>query len=1158
MNSGRTTQNRKLRWLYLFIAIVALIVAAASFLLSNARVLTLTERLVSNATNRDFQVRGSFEYELGTQIVIRATDIVWRNAEWSSNPEMLAIDQFIAVIDASSIVSPPIRIISAEVRGGDIRLEWQEGQDMNWAFDLPEPPEGTPETPPRESLPLLLETAAISDFGVHFIHPTLTDELTIAVETANHVADSDDNLVVAANLKSNNRTFKLQTTVGPFPNLVVAGSTGIDIQLEGEGGTLLLQSHFDSLRELRKPQVKLQIQAKDSSQMARDLQLPVKTVGEIDVTAELNTKNDKLLLNVDGKIGQATFSGTADADNLTTLEGFDLKFEAAGASARNVGLITGIEGLPDAPYTFLVDSSRVQQGLEIRALSLETAGISVDAEGMVHKVPEFKDFDLTVKASADNLATLGQMVLVDNLPPVPFKLDAVIAGSSESSTDKLNGNGKVGNASISVTGDLTEADGFEGSSFNISISSPNPMPLLSHYNVPVSRTVPLAVSGGLQVINSGIEFENVWAEIDGQPLRLHGRLGLAPDQPLLRIDIEGQGSDLNRLASILELGGGTPKLTKIDYDLDGTLTLNGDQLSVKTRRLQLNDTKIGFDGDIGLGKELTVAADISAESPDISTTLALLNIDSDEHLPFSVASRLSINAQQTVLSNLTLNIANSKTTGKVASGWPGNPDYLELDISSSGDSLRNSIPFESRYEPPDLPFTIRTKGAFGSSGYDIDILRGSIGRAKITAAGKIGFEPRLNADNLRIKIDSPATSELGSLKGWQAADEPISVTVTLDGTEDEVRLDDFSLVWGPSDLQGTLVVDTRGKPEVTAKFTSQLLDFEPLRRELDSEPDGQSPEQVEKLLSDEPFARDWLQKANGSVDINVASARTSVREIRNIQVVGKLRDGMLTLDNINASSQLGIIDASLTVDATGDIITAGGEYEVQNLTLTDRVVTKEERELLPQMHVSGNLTGSGNSAAELAAALNGYTWIVISPGVTEAAGLQILYGDFVTQLAELVNPFSEESKQTTINCGGVYLEAIDGIVETAPAIIVQTDKVSITAKGSVDLRKEKINVVFNTSPRSGVGLSAGDIVNPFIKLGGTLQKPSLVLNPTEAAIKGTAAVATVGLSVVGTSLWNRWIRSPNACERIAEKATEIRENLGPNGVIPKWLTELVD
>jgi hypothetical protein len=88
----------------------------------------------------------------------------------------------------------------------------------------------------------------------------------------------------------------------------------------------------------------------------------------------------------------------------------------------------------------------------------------------------------------------------------------------------------------------------------------------------------------------------------------------------------------------------------------------------------------------------------------------------------------------------------------------------------------------------------------------------------------------------------------------------------------------------------------------------------------------------------------------------------------------------------------------------------------------------------------------------------------------------------------------------------------------------------------VNLKTEKLNIEFNTKPRSGVGISADMFVTPFVKVKGTLATPSVGLNKKGTLLTGGAAFATGGLSLLLTAVIDRATAEGDQCERALEKA----------------------
>ena len=103
-------------------------------------------------------------------------------------------------------------------------------------------------------------------------------------------------------------------------------------------------------------------------------------------------------------------------------------------------------------------------------------------------------------------------------------------------------------------------------------------------------------------------------------------------------------------------------------------------------------------------------------------------------------------------------------------------------------------------------------------------------------------------------------------------------------------------------------------------------------------------------------------------------------------------------------------------------------------------------------------------------------------------------GGIFAQLASKLNPFSAQDPYTQLDCTVARVDIVDGQATVEP-VLMQSEKVTITANGKVDLHTEELTVDFNTRPREGIGVSPGMFTNPFIKLEGTLASPRVGLAP---------------------------------------------------------------
>ena len=177
----------------------------------------------------------------------------------------------------------------------------------------------------------------------------------------------------------------------------------------------------------------------------------------------------------------------------------------------------------------------------------------------------------------------------------------------------------------------------------------------------------------------------------------------------------------------------------------------------------------------------------------------------------------------------------------------------------------------------------------------------------------------------------------------------------------------------------------------------------------------------------------------------------------------------------------------------------------------------------------------------MASSLDGKLHVYLGSGQIASAGVDLFFSDFLTELFEALNPSTESSEYTRVDCAAMGADIANGVVNVDPAVFHTAD-FTIFNQGTVDLSSEKINLSFTTKPRKGLGITPGTVINTLIKVGGTLKKPAVELDPQGAIVAGTAAVATAGLSIVAKGFSDRFLASKDPCGD-ARKEIEKRERL---------------
>ena len=166
-----------------------------------------------------------------------------------------------------------------------------------------------------------------------------------------------------------------------------------------------------------------------------------------------------------------------------------------------------------------------------------------------------------------------------------------------------------------------------------------------------------------------------------------------------------------------------------------------------------------------------------------------------------------------------------------------------------------------------------------------------------------------------------------------------------------------------------------------------------------------------------------------------------------------------------------------------------------------------------------NVTGAGGSVRALMAGLNGKVFIKTENGKLDSNALNIVSSDVLSVL-----PGFNSKDDKTIKCGVVNLDIKKGIAH-AKAIVFETGGLSAIGTGSANLRDETLDLLVD--PRAKQTSIASAAIVP-VKLVGTFAKPdyeidaaSLAVNAGSTALKGAAAVATLGLSVLVDSAVSR-------------------------------------
>jgi len=1147
---------RKVRWWQIMLIVAAgllvLVSGALLWLLNDtARVKGAVETLVSTLTNRPFHINGEFDFTLGSEINVSASQIVWDNAAWSSQPTMLTVENVQASVDFRSILEPPILITNVVASNARLDFEWSPDNVSNWYLANPDKP---PEEEPANPLPLLLDKTNLKNVAIHVKHPSLTDELVILIETADQQQDESNRLVATINTLVDGRKIKLDGRIGPFPELIIAGAVDFDISATGPNANMSIKGDFDNLASLEGPDIDLDFTAPEFADVLDILNLPEVTRGPADLKGSFRSDEGKFAGKLQGSVGEFNLDGAFEAASLSPLQDISAHLVSQGPSARAAGNTVGLGGLPGEPYKLSIKLVDQDDGIKIEEVAYESAGAVIAASGLIRGFPVLSNLDLELKVDAENIARYGDLLPGDDTPAVPFNLKASIQSNTDGDKDSLKSTARLGQLEADVSGLLTEDPDFVGSHFNFSATVPDSKQLGATLGLPILKTANITLRGEAGITPTGVDIKSASGAIGTHNYSVKGELPLHAENLQLQFDTNIDGPDLADLVSIF---AETDRVPGMPYRLGGTLSFATNRLTLKPISGSIGDNKLSTNGTLEFGDNtLGIDLQFSVDGKDLGSVLQTQGIEGGPAKPYSVSARLAMADDAIRISALDFNTSDDQLQGAITVARKEGAPLINFDLSSKGANLQALLPDIPGYQPAAVPFDVQAKGNIEKEQVHIPQLSAKFGTASLTLSGTLNLPPNLKATGIQLKATGPNLSDLGTPTGWGSANVPFSIAASMGGTTNYLEASDFNITIGASDLRGAFNLNIEDKPEVELQLNSNVLDIRALQKNLqrtserpEQEPDEAKPvSKDQRLIPDEPIPADMLNSVNGTVKVRIGQMLSQRSELKAISIDGTLRDGKLDIPNFSASTQKGRLQSEIHVFPTGAQTGVEVTATAKNLVLAIGELDDELRKNHPGQDVDLHLTSQGDTYRTMASGLNGYIWFRGGERQIRSADLGILFGDFLSEVFESINPFAKKDPYQTMECDRIFFEIVDGVAQTSPAIFMRTDKLNITAVGAVNLTTEKLDFAIETSPRKGIGLSAGDLVNPFVKVSGTMAKPGLALDPAGTLIEGGAAVATMGISMVAKSMYKRWLGPREPCAKLTEQAREIRKKQDPTHV----------
>lgn len=392
-------------------------------------------------------------------------------------------------------------------------------------------------------------------------------------------------------------------------------------------------------------------------------------------------------------------------------------------------------------------------------------------------------------------------------------------------------------------------------------------------------------------------------------------------------------------------------------------------------------------------------------------------------------------------------------------------------------------------------------------------------------------------------VDDPAGLAPGRELPLEGPLPPLAVSGRLKDTAPEsFNVSELKLALGGMSLNGSVDINLAKDPlGLKVALNSQRLDLRPLVPE-GGEGDGTAkPAAREKVFPADPLPLVALAGADAALKFQAGQVLLPRLALNDLEIDLTVKNGRLTVKPIKATVGGGAMDGGLELKPAGKATVVAVEVKVDRLDLGLMLKDLEVTEALEgRVDVDVDVRGRGGSVAELMAGLNGNTSVVMGKGMIDNKYLAFLGKDLSSGVFRLINPGADEKDRTEINCMVARLDINEGMAKST-ALVLDTTTMSVVGEGVINLKTEGLDLSLKPVPKKEVipvGLNLGELAKPF-RLGGTLAKPSLKIDPAETALaigKAIGGMTLFGPVGIASALVSKGSGDENPCLAAVEAA----------------------
>lgn len=1115
-----------------------------------ARLTYLLELGVEQVIDRKIEIAELAKVELGMNPEFTLSSISVANPTWAPDSNLLTIEQLFIRLDLPSIwLEGPILIDEVRVSDVNVGLLAPLNQPPNWNLQTSASARDVTNNDSDLSA-VIIRKALIKQADITYIDPD--QDISVNINRLNLSEPTEgEPLELSLDGTVNEIPLQIRGRLGPLPALVSQKDLQLDLSVNWGELSLNAKGSIVDLSKLTGPDLDLKLSSPHSAPLLEVLGI-VADDGPVHFDAAITDLNPGIAITANGRINKARILLKANLLDPLNLDGIDASVTLNGPSLKKIGSLLEIKGLPNIPYTLTIDALRQGSLLKLRQGHLSVGQGQLTMAGHLPDFPKINNWQVSLEGKHLNMGLVGLLLGRPDVPNIPYDITGELK-SNQDGVELFQVSVASPHSTLNLTGQFTDYPDYLNSGIRALLSGDDLNLISSAFGISQLPAVSFSTGGKVTYTKTGWQLSDAHFTADEFQLELNGSVDRLTSPINLQTEFRLETKNLAATLTNYELYTGT--LPEFPIAIEGTITGQPDKLSLQDLNVISGNSRITLSGFLGDPMNpQPVDLNIGVNTSDLLVFLPDLKTSLPPNLPVNASGSMSVSGSSVSVQALSGHFGDIQLSlsGQFNTVSPHSGSHISLDATTA--NLSKALATWIETDIPLLDAQLQLEASYQHPGINIGKLNANIMDAQ--------FSARLSAENIEnlttaegeIRLTGNSSQNLTRLLGIASTvpDEPYALHIGIQNESDLLSINPIAITLAGSDLQGQITVRAGEVPAIKVSLHSRLLQL-PFLLSDNNQPSAtatveapfsdQNPNQLkpkdllERVIPNQTVNFSWLNRLQGTIQYQVDEIFFSESQKLAATIDMSIKNGELVSNQLNFDGTSLIGNVELGIKALEDTNKFTAFVDMQRIPLI--LMIGGQPNYTQDSFYRARLQTEGNSIRELAQNTNGVLAYKSSGGRLNNRGLGLILGDMVSEVLSLLNPYATSDKQTKLLCSAGAVRILNGDMLFAPGLVIRTDKMDIASGGTLNLHNEKIDLAFKTQSRKGIGISASKAITPYLKIGGSLASPFPVLDVKGAAISGSAAVATAGMSILAESLWDRWIgTTKNPCDDLLSKVSK--------------------